>query len=95
MWEVRTKTVSVVIGALGTIKTGLDQNPQLLPGHPSATKPQIVTLMSTIIIIIIITFPRDVSVIRRVFPVHSLVFISLHKLYVLLQRIQCVIPFRI
>jgi hypothetical protein len=36
MWKVRTKIVPFIIGALGTIKKGLDQNHQLLPGHPSA-----------------------------------------------------------
>jgi hypothetical protein len=36
MWKVRTNTASVIIGALGTIRKGLDQNLQLLPGHPSA-----------------------------------------------------------
>jgi hypothetical protein len=46
MWKVRTKIVPVIIAALGTIKKGLDQNLQLLPGHPWATEPQ-VTLMST------------------------------------------------
>jgi hypothetical protein len=30
MWKVRTKILSVVTGALGTIKKGLDQNLQLL-----------------------------------------------------------------
>jgi hypothetical protein len=39
--------VPVIIGALGTIKKGLDQNHQLLPGHRSATELQKVTLMST------------------------------------------------
>ena len=34
MWKVRTKVVPVIIGALGTIEKGLDQNLQLLPGHP-------------------------------------------------------------
>ena len=47
MWKVRTKIVSVIIGALGTIKKGLDQNLQLLPSHPSVTELQKVTLMST------------------------------------------------
>jgi len=46
VWKVRTKTVPVTIGALETIKKGLDQNRQLLPGHRSATVLQ-VTLMST------------------------------------------------
>jgi hypothetical protein len=40
MWKVRTKFVPVIIRALGTIKKGLDQKPQLLPGHPSAIKLQ-------------------------------------------------------
>jgi hypothetical protein len=47
MWKVRTKAVSFVIGALGTIKKELDQNLQLLPGHPSAIELQKLTLMST------------------------------------------------
>ena len=37
----------VIIGALGTIIYGLYRNLQLLPGHPSATELQNVTLMST------------------------------------------------
>jgi len=45
MWKVRTEMVPVMIGALGTIKKRLDQNLQLLPGHPSVTELQI-TLMS-------------------------------------------------
>ena len=36
MWKVRTKIVPVVIGVLGIIKKGLDQNLHLLPGHLSA-----------------------------------------------------------
>ena len=47
MWIVRTKIVPVTIGASGTVKKGLDQNLQLLPGHRSATELQKVTLMST------------------------------------------------
>jgi hypothetical protein len=47
MWKGRTKIVPVTIGALGTIRKGLDQNLQLLPGHRSATELQNVTLMST------------------------------------------------
>ena len=47
MWKVRTKIVPVVIVTLGTIKMGLDQNLQLLPGHPSATELQKITPMST------------------------------------------------
>ena len=42
----RTKIVPVVTGALGTIKTGLDQNVQLLPGHPLVIELQKITLMS-------------------------------------------------
>jgi hypothetical protein len=37
LWKVRTKILPVIIRALGTIKKGLDQNLQLLPGHRSAT----------------------------------------------------------
>jgi len=44
---VRTKIVPVVTGTLGTIKKGLDQNLQLLPGHPAATELQKVTPMGT------------------------------------------------
>jgi hypothetical protein len=40
MWKVRTKIMPVITAALGTIKKGLDQNLQLLPGHPSATELQ-------------------------------------------------------
>jgi hypothetical protein len=36
MWKVRTKIIPAVIGVLGKIKKGLDQNLKLLPGHPSA-----------------------------------------------------------
>ena len=36
----------VLIGALRTIKKGLDQNLQLLPGHPLATELLKITLMS-------------------------------------------------
>jgi len=38
--------VSAITGTLGTIKNGLDQNRQLLPGHRSATELQTFTLMS-------------------------------------------------
>jgi hypothetical protein len=34
--KMKTNIVPVIIGALGTIKMGLDQNLQLLPGCPSA-----------------------------------------------------------
>ena len=47
MWKLRTKIVPVTIGALRMIKNGLDQNLQLLPGHPSATELHKNTLMST------------------------------------------------
>jgi hypothetical protein len=46
MWKVRSKIVPVVTGALGTVKKRLDENLQLLPGHPLTTELQI-TLMST------------------------------------------------
>jgi hypothetical protein len=47
MWKVRTKIVPILIGALRTIKKGLDQNLQLLPVHPSATELQKITIMRT------------------------------------------------
>ena len=46
MWKMRTKIMPVIIGAMRTIK-GLDQNFQLLPGHPSATQLSKIALMST------------------------------------------------
>jgi hypothetical protein len=51
VWKVRIKFVLLITGALGTIKRGLDENVHLLPGHPSATELQKVTLMSTVHII--------------------------------------------
>jgi hypothetical protein len=47
LWEVRTKTVPVITGALRTIKKGSDQNLQLIPGHPSSMEIQKITQMST------------------------------------------------
>jgi hypothetical protein len=47
MWEVGTKIIPAVIGALGAINKGLVQNLQLLPCHRSATELQKVTLMSS------------------------------------------------
>jgi hypothetical protein len=46
MWKVRAKIVPVLTGALGTIE-GLDQNLQLLPGHPSVTELQKIVILST------------------------------------------------
>ena len=47
VWKARTKIVSVITGALGTIKKVFDQNLQLLPDHRSAIELQKITLMST------------------------------------------------
>jgi hypothetical protein len=47
MWKVRTKFVPIIIRTLGTIKTGLDQNLQLPPGHPWALELQKIALMNT------------------------------------------------
>jgi len=47
MWKLRTKIVPVVIGVLRKFKKGLDQNRQLLPGHPSAIGLRKITLMSS------------------------------------------------
>jgi hypothetical protein len=38
--KVRTKIMPLIIGALGTIKKGSDQNLQVLPGHLSAMELQ-------------------------------------------------------
>ena len=46
MCKVRTKIVPVIVGALGTIKKGLDQNLQFLSGHPLVRELQ-VALMNT------------------------------------------------
>jgi hypothetical protein len=53
MWKVGTKIVPVVTGALGTIKKGLVQKLELLPGRPSATELQKITPMG-----IAYTFPK-------------------------------------
>jgi len=45
--KVRTKIVPVRIGALGTIKKGLDQKLHLLPVHWSVIEMQKITLIST------------------------------------------------
>jgi hypothetical protein len=50
MWKVRKKIVPDVSAALGTIKKGLDQNLQLLPGHLLARELQKITLVSTVCI---------------------------------------------
>jgi len=47
MWKARIKIVPVTNGALGTIKKGLDQSLQLLPGDRSAIEPQMITPMRT------------------------------------------------
>jgi len=41
-----TKIVPIIIGALGTNQEGLNQNLQLLPGHPSAKELQKITLIA-------------------------------------------------
>jgi hypothetical protein len=46
-----TTIVPVITGALGIIKKGLDQNLQLLPGHPSAIQLLTITKMSTTLVI--------------------------------------------
>ena len=43
----RTENVTAKIRVLGTIKKGLDQKLQLLPGHPSAIELYKITLMRT------------------------------------------------
>jgi len=51
MWKEKTKFVPVIIGALGKIKKGLDQNLQLHPGHQSAVDLHKITLMTAATII--------------------------------------------
>ena len=43
----RKKVVPVINGALGTIKKGIEQILQLLPGHPLAIELQKISLMRT------------------------------------------------
>jgi hypothetical protein len=50
--ESEDKNCADLIGALGTIKTGLHKNLQVLPGYPSAIELQKITLMSTAYIIL-------------------------------------------
>ena len=47
IWKARTKTVPVIIGALGTVKKGSGQNLQALKGHRSTNELQKVALTST------------------------------------------------
>jgi hypothetical protein len=47
MWKKMTKITPVTTGALGTIKKGLDENLQLLSGHPSAIELKKITAMIT------------------------------------------------
>ena len=47
MWKVRTKIVPVITGVLGTIKGGIGQNIQLLPGQASAIELQKIAFVST------------------------------------------------
>jgi hypothetical protein len=47
MWKLRKKLVPVIIGELGTVNKGLDQNVQLPSGHRSAIELQKFTLMGT------------------------------------------------
>ena len=48
----RTKIVPFIIGALRTIKRGLDQNVQLPPGHPWAIELQKIAVLITAHIIL-------------------------------------------
>jgi hypothetical protein len=46
-WKLRTKSLPVITGALGTFQEGLDQSLQVLPGHLLAIELQKVTVIST------------------------------------------------
>jgi hypothetical protein len=47
MWKVGTRIVPVMTEALRAIMNGLDQNLQVLPGHPLAIELQKIITMST------------------------------------------------
>ena len=47
MWSLDTTVVPVVIGALGTIKKGTEKYVEKLPGQPSLSELQKITLMGT------------------------------------------------
>ncbi|KAL1457390.1 hypothetical protein WDU94_007628 [Cyamophila willieti] len=47
MWNTRTTTIPVIVGALGTIKYGLEQHLQRIPGKSSIRQVQKITLLST------------------------------------------------
>lgn len=47
IWNCKMRTVPVIVGALGTLKKGFDQNLKMLSGHLSASEVQKVALMDT------------------------------------------------
>jgi len=47
MWNCKTRTVPIIVGALGVLKKGYDENLKILPGHPSANEVQKIALMGT------------------------------------------------
>lgn len=47
MWNTKTKIVPVIIGALGTLKKGFNNNLEKLPGKPRPNEVQKITLLGT------------------------------------------------
>ena len=47
MWGLRTTTVPVVIGALGTVKKDMENHTNKIPGNINIHGPQKITLLST------------------------------------------------
>ena len=48
MWQLKTQTVPVIVGALGTIGKGLDKHLEKIPGNPSINEIQKITLLGTV-----------------------------------------------
>ena len=47
MWNVRAKTVPVIVGALGTVKKEAEKNTDVIPGRPRLTEVQKIAIMGT------------------------------------------------
>ena len=45
MWNVRARTVPVIVGALGTVKKEAEKNTDLIPGRLSFTEVQKIAIM--------------------------------------------------
>ena len=47
MWDMKTETIPVVVGALGLIKKGLDKVTSRIPSNISTNEIQKITMLST------------------------------------------------